>query len=143
MYVSTPGTRVACLPMEIPSSGVGVGRDVETARRTFAPRSTTVRRVWRATAVRIGPGAAAKALETRAEAGRRRRGAWSGPGGFRPSDPRPVATPHPSATQFCGDLWDPRARALTEFEPRRCPGRRAAAYGSALYSEIPQEIPSR
>ena len=68
MYVSTPGTRVACLPMEIPSSGVGVGRDVETARRTFAPRSTTVRRVWRATAVRTGPGAAAKALETRAEA---------------------------------------------------------------------------
>ena len=70
MYVSTPGTRVACLPMEIPSSGVGVGRDVETARRTFAPRSTTVRRVWRATAVRTGPGAAAKASETRAEAGR-------------------------------------------------------------------------
>jgi hypothetical protein len=56
--------------MEIPSSGVGVGRDVETARRTFAPRSTTVRRVWRATAVRTGPGAAAKASETRAEAGR-------------------------------------------------------------------------
>ena len=108
MYVSTPGTRVACLPMEIPSSGVGVGRDVETARRTFAPRSTTVRRVWRATAVRTGPGAAAKALETRAEAGRRRRGGLERPGGFPSFRPPPRRNPAPvSNTILRGPLGPP------------------------------------
>ena len=49
------------------------------------------------------------------------KGRRSGPQQVRPSAPRPVAAPYPSASNCCTDLCDTCVRALADFEPRWCP----------------------
>ena len=73
------------------------------------------------------------------------KGRRSGPQQVRPSAPRPVAAPYPSASNCCTDLCDACVRALADFEPRWCPrtrttrcARAPASLGGSPETPFPQ-----